>query len=357
MIDGVSATAENSPRTVGAAEISDAAGRIEEWLLTAPIQSTAAPYAGGVAGWLEADGATSFTYGEITGYWLTWLSGLRRDPADIALRAAAAVGFLEATWSGAEPPPTRLYQHPAAPDWRNRAVFCFDMAMIVRGLAHAAPAVGAERCAAVAKRVLPWLTRCISEDGTLLTHVALTGGGPLPWRWSTMPGPFQMKAAAALLQAPAAWLPPPLAEAACRTIARWQGRAAEHADLHPRLYALEGGVLAGGSAAADLAGIVIPADGRITENAADPTALVRADVLAQAIRILVLVEGEAAAGAQARAALLADALLCHVNTEGAVLFRRGTGPRNVWCAMFAAQALSWLAAGTRGEAIDRTSLV
>ena len=356
MMDGVAAAAETSSRTAGAAEIAEAASRIEEWLLTAPIQSTAPPFPGGVTAWLEADDTIGFTYGEITGYWLTWLSGLgtARERVD---RTAAAVAFLDATWSGAEPPATRLYVHPGAPDWRNRAVFSFDMAMIVRGLAHAVPAVGLECCTAVARHVMPWLTRCIGADGTLLTHVAVAGGGPLPWRWSTTPGPFQTKAAAALLQAAPGWLPPALAEAAHRTIAKWQGQAAVHADLHPRLYALEGRILSGGAPIADLAGIVVPADGRVTENADDPTALVRADVLAQAIRILALVDGAGEADARARAVRLAEALLHHINAEGAVLFRRGTGPRNVWCAMFAAQAFAWLTAAARGETIERTRLV
>jgi hypothetical protein len=355
MMDGVAA-AEASPRVARAAAISVLADRVKEWLLTAPIQCDSGPWAGGVTAWLEPDGGIGFAYGEITGYWLTWLSGL--PPADaIVARAAAAVEFLAAAWSGAEPPPTRLYLHAAAPDWRNRAVFSFDMAMIVRGLAHAAPSVGAERCAAVAQHVVPWLLRCIGPDGSLQTHATLPGGNLLPLRWSTQPGPFQSKAAAALLQAPAAWLPPALIEAARATLAKWAGRAAEHADLHPRIYALEGAVLSGNCAAADLAGTVVPGDGRLTENVDDPSALVRADVLAQAIRILAAVGGGAAAAALARAEILAEALRHHVTEDGAVLFRRSTGPRNVWCAMFAAQALAWLAARARGETIDGRALV
>lgn len=357
MLEGISAAAPKLQPIATPAEISATALQIKEWLLTAPIQSTAGPCAGGVTGWLEADGTASYAYGEITGYWLTWLSGIPQDSSRVASRAAAAVGFIEASWGGSAPPPTRIYLRAAAPDWRNRAIFSFDMAMMVRGLAHTRELVGPERCAAAAARILPWLARCIGEDGTLMTHLPLAGGGPLPCRWSTQAGPFQAKAAAALLQAPTVWLPPELREAARRTIEKWSGRAAEHADLHPRLYALEGAILAGGAPAADLAGTRLPADGRLAEHASDPTALVRADVLAQAIRILALVEGEAAATARARAGVLADALLDHVGIDGAVLFRRGTGPRNVWCALFAAQALAWLAAHATSEAIDPGSLV
>jgi len=357
MMDGIIAAAAKSQAAVTLAEISATATQIKDWLVTAPVQTCSGPYAGGVAGWLDADGTASYAYGEITGYWLSWLSSIREECADVEARAAAAVGFLRSTWSGNAPPDTRLYLHPAPPDWRNRAVFTFDMAMIVRGLAHAGELVGIERCAAVARQIVPWLVRCIGADGALLTHVQLGAGSPLPCRWSTQPGPFQAKASAALLCAPPAWLPAELRDAARLTLDKWAGRAAEHSELHPRFYALEGRILAGETAVPDLAGTVLPSDGRLPEDLSDPAALVRADVLAQAIRILALVEGEEAAAAEARTVILADALLNHVDTSGAVLFRRGTGPQNVWCAIFAAQAFAWLAARSAGRAIEPSSLV
>src|SRR5487761_82549 len=57
-------------------EISAKAKQIEEWLLSPAIQVASGPHAGAIAGWVEADGSPSFAYGEITGYWLTWISGL-----------------------------------------------------------------------------------------------------------------------------------------------------------------------------------------------------------------------------------------------------------------------------------------
>jgi hypothetical protein len=343
-------------------EIFAKARRVENWLLNPAIQVASGPYAGGIAGWLEADGSPSFVYGEITGYWLTWVSSIgtariggERDK--VAARVRAAVAFLAATWSRRAPPQTRFYLAAAAPDWRNRAVFSFDMAMILRGLAHAAELIGSAPCAAVAERIVPWLSRCIAPDGALTTHVILDAGGPLPRRWSTEAGPFQAKAAAAILQAPAAWLPAELARAARHSLAKWQGRAGEHADMHPRLYALEGEILAGGNADPDLAGTVVPADGWLPEHAAFPAAPVRADVLAQAIRVLVLAEGSAAFDPRAPAMALLGALLDHVTKEGAVLFRAKDGPRNVWCALFAAQALAWLVACAEGRRIAHDRLV
>jgi hypothetical protein len=338
-------------------EIFAKAKQVEKWLLDPAIQVADGPCVGGIAGWIGADGSPSFAYGEITGYWLSWVSGVAGERDRIAARARAAVDFLAAVWSQERPPQTRFYLAAAAPDWRNRAVFSFDMAMILRGLAHAAELVGHAPCAAAAERVVPWLSRCIGPDGTLSTHLVLDAGGPLPRRWSTEAGPFQAKTAAAVLQAPAAWLPGELARAARHTLAKWRGRAREHADMHPRLYALEGEILAGGAADASLAGTAVPASGWLPENAALPAAPVRADVLAQAIRILVLAEGDSALAPWAPAMALTGALLDHITEEGAVLFRETAGPRNVWCALFAAQALAWLAACAEGRRVERHRLV
>ncbi|HZU91955.1 MAG TPA: hypothetical protein VE993_22065 [Stellaceae bacterium] len=342
-------------------EIFAKAKLIENWLLSRTIQIASGPCAGGIAGWIEADGSPSFAYGEITGYWLTWIAGIEGERAAIAARAKAAVDFLAAIWAHRRPPQTRFYLAAAAPDWRNRAVFSFDMAMMLRGLAHAAELIGNAPCAAVAERIVPWLSRCIAADGTVSTHLIVDGGGPLLRRWSTESGPFQAKTAAAILQAPAAWLPAELASAARQTLAKWRGRAGEHGDMHPRLYALEGEILAGGAADARLAGTAVPPDGWLPEHAAPLAAArsieVRADVLAQAIRILALAEGEAALGPWSPATALLGALFDHVTEEGAVLFRATTGPRNVWCALFAAQALAWLAACAAGRTIEPRRLV
>jgi hypothetical protein len=364
-------------------EIFAKARLVERWLLNPAIQVASGPYAGGIAGWMEADGSPSFAYGEITGYWLTWISGISGISGErdrVAARVRAAVDFLSAAWSGRTPPQTRFYLAAAAPDWRNRAAFSFDMAMILRGLAHAAELIGSEPCAAVAERIVPWLSCCIGPDGALATHLIMDSGGPLPRRWSTEAGPFQAKTAAAILQAPAVWLPAELASAARHTLAKWQGRAGEHADMHPRLYALEGEILAGGNADPGLGRPVVAADGWLPENATFPAApqpratpagppvdslggsrgspkAVRADVLAQTIRMLVLAEGSAVFDPWAPAMALLGALLDHVTEEGAVLFREKDGPRNVWCALFAAQALAWLVACAEGRTIEHDRLV
>ena len=75
---------------------------------------------------------------------------------------------------------------------------------------------------------------------------------------------------------------------------------------------------------------------------------VRADVLAQALRVGALLRVEhrlAGSGARQRLDALAGALLRHVRRDGAVLFSPDHDVPNAWCAMFAAQALHLHAGG------------
>ena len=351
-----SSAAANLPRAPSSIDEARAAlHRIEGWLSGGAVQVPAGPAAGGIAGWLDGRGDPVFAYGEITGYWLSWAAGLRGNRGAIAERIAAAVAFLDREWRRERPQNRRMLR--AGSDWRNRALFSFDMAMMLRGLACAAEIVDSRACAAAAEQVLPWLLCCIRPDGTLATHILFDGEDPLPDRWSTRPGPFQTKTAAGLLGLPGAWLPAELARAAERTLAKWRGRAAEHLDLHPRLYALEGEILRGARVGPSLAGTALPSDGRLAANAAVAGGPVRSDVLAQAARLLIAAAGGDPGDRDSRIMALVGALLDHVTPEGAVLFELPAGPRNVWCAIFAAQALSWLAERAAGAAVVARRLV
>jgi hypothetical protein len=154
--------------------------RICVWLRNAPLQATTGSGRGGVAGVLNADGNAPYIYGEITGYWLRWSSLYAPDRE----RMSSAVEFLRRQWSGTEPGETRV---GAPGDWRNRAVFTFDLAMAVRGLADAGPIVGDSTCADVAALVLPWIERMIGPEGRLQPFLPL-GAEPLPDSWSTRQG-------------------------------------------------------------------------------------------------------------------------------------------------------------------------
>jgi hypothetical protein len=287
-----------------------------------------------VAGLLEAGGRIAFLYGEITGYWLSWASAPGSGvPAE---RVKLGVQFLTRSWSHPTPPSTRQGRDG---DWRNRALFSFDLAVMLRGLADVIPVAGRAACQEAAVLLSPWLERLVTAEGLLAACLNVVPG-PLPARWSTKPGPFQSKTAACLLRVPRCWLPPAVTAAAAATLSYWAGRAVEHSELHALLYALEGSLIAGLPVEATSLTDVVCSAGRLPEDLRDPTVPPRADVLAQAIRILVLTDPKHPA-----LPVLVRALLRCVVADGSVRFRAGESAANTWCALFAHQALSWLAHG------------
>ena len=317
---------------------------IAAWLTSANIQQTCGAGRGGIAGKFDANGKPLFLYGEITGYWLRWASLYAPDPQ----RMGAAVQFLHDQWSGPDPAPTRF---GAVADWRNSALFSFDLAMMLRGLADATPVAGHDRCARTAARIVPWLDRMIDAQGLLQSHRTLNTA-ELPSRWSTLSGPSQAKTAAAILQADE-WLTPQLRSAARQTLAHWCNRATEHRDLHPRFYAWEGQACAG--AAIDIASVLADCDdaGMFPEQAGIPGSPSRGDIQAQGLRLLCL----GAAPDQTREAVAAG-LIQHVQADGSVCCHLDEPGANVWCALFAHQALDWLCAQRRNaSAPDATTVI
>jgi len=304
--------------------------RVGHWLKAAPIQHIQEARHGGIAGYLDAAGRPGFIYGEVTGYWLRWASLYAPNPEPMT----AAVRCIARQWSGTSPAPTRA---GAFRDWRNGAVFSFDLAMILRGLADAVPVVGEAWCAKAASLIVPWLERMIGPNGTLLSHLAL-GTGELPDRWSTRCGPYQAKTASAILRVPDHWLSPALEAAARRTLAVWKGKATAHRELHARFYAVEG--MMNGADLLDPAAILtsIRGEGRFPERIGNPRIEFRADIQAQALRLLCL-----APGVPRFVLDTVSAGLCrHIRGDGSVSFRVGEPDANVWCAQFTHQALDWL---------------
>src|SRR5438552_10126214 len=118
------------------------AARIAHWLLTSPAQQSGGPHAGAVAGWIGTDGRADYVYPEITGYYLQWLAWMTRrhgwQPHYVA-RAEAALAWLT-QWLANDRPPTRIYVERPREDWRNNALFTFDLAMVLRGIGAAAHA-------------------------------------------------------------------------------------------------------------------------------------------------------------------------------------------------------------------------
>jgi hypothetical protein len=180
----------------------------------------------------------------------------------------------------------------------------------------------------------------------------------VPIRWSTLPGPHQLKLAAAFLRA-GGDVPGQLRTAAVRVYEHWRRVIAErqiHAESHAALYALEG-LVSAGIAENDSEALALAAQAyrRIVEK----MDYQRSDVMAQAIRIgCVLRSAGHLQGSRAgdRLAYLASRLARCVAPTGAVsFFESGAGCGcfwNCWSGLFAHQAFRFLANAAHGTAMD-----
>lgn len=349
------ATAATAPK-----DLREPVVRVEDWLLHSGVALAEGDHRGGVAGWLDDQGKPEFVYLEIVGYYLTtmaWLaSGAASSPANAETarqRAVDAAAWIERVLDGPELPPTRWYLEPRA-DWRNEAVFTFDLAMAARGLGQCA------RLGVVPRRTLDRLCDVmnqISRDSDILASHVLTGAGPeLGPRWSTRPGPHHLKAAAGVAGLPDWAATGRLAAVAERTCRHWTTALDEGdwpcLETHALLYGLEGILNAPGLAALDAAERIYirlmesqSSDGTLAERVDLSSAdggRVRSDVLAQALRIGLLLRARGyLADAQwgERLDRLADALVGFVRFDGGLLFAKDQTISNAWCAMFAHQAL------------------
>ena len=340
---------------------------IKTWLFTS-AQISEGPDRGGIVGGFDEQGRANYVYGEISGYFLTFLAFVAATQGDnrCAPMAQGVVSWLAGQWGGKASPPTRVPVTQNETDWRNACIFSFDLAMILRGLALACEAglVTHEACEGVAKAVAKELVAFIGPHGRL-DACRLRDGcvADIPQRWSTLGGAFQTKTAAAVLSARSFGLPSGLEAAAEATMAhmRWaQLDAPERGDLHPFFYHLEGLLtvarLRGDAGAIEIAATCFEAFladssvmGQLLERGAASPGIVRSDVIAQAIRAGSILRREGALqGPDIEGALtaLVARLEDFVGPDGALRFHeRADSPgynRNVWSAMFSYQAL-WFA--------------
>lgn len=339
---------------------------IAAWLLDGPAQLRDGPHAGAIAGTIAEAGVPAYVYPEIAGYYLQWLAWRARTfggSAALAPRADAVQRWLAAWLAHDGPPPTRVHLAASGDDWRNGAVFFFDVAMVARGLGSAAGAGLVVPDPALIAGVSRLLASLIDADGLFAACRAHDARTTLPDRWSTRRGAFLAKAAAGVVTA-ARTLPgltAPVTAAAHATFAAaidWT-LARPHPEAHPRLYACEGLMALPEhprfrdtlpAVGAQLAALFAQAgpDGRVPETLDAPgTGPARVDVLAQALRIGTLLAAHAPGHAPAPAVLGRgrDLLVRQVRPTGAVAFAvdAPSGACNVWAAMFADQALAFAA--------------
>jgi len=340
-------------------------GTLLSWLLDGPAQISRGPHAGAVAGCVDLAGNAIYVYPEIAGYYLQWLVWRARtgvDPAMLAVRAAGAKRWLGVWLADREPPRTRIHLDHSA-DWRNDALFFFDLAMVLRGLASATREGLLTHDAVLVTKVVRHLEYLIAPDGLFDACREIDPGIPTPERWSTRRGAFLAKAAAGVIVAARAFpaLPECVERAALATFDASVDALFErpHSQLHPMLYAFEGILSLPGHPRfrailpelADRFDILLGSmdtKGWLPEtltSCPERRGPARVDVVAQALRVGCLLERHRRPGTgdQVTLARLRQLLERAVQSSGAVPFTAGTAVTywNTWAAMFADQALAF----------------
>src|SRR5579883_1201641 len=290
------------------------AALLRTWLLDGPAQLRSGDQAGGVAGTIGADGKPLYVYAEITGYYLSWLADVsgEADASLLRARVQAALDWAARCFTApGSAPQTRIHLEAVEPDWRNDAVFFFDFAMLLRGVDAAAEAGIAQPDAKLRPRLHDQLLQFVHENA-LRAAVQIRGTHALPPRWSTLGGPFLVKASSRV-----AWstrhhaLPEVLALACANESERWADQAADIdlGMLHPTLYFAEGLLLSRPDRADAVARLLhrcaalARPDGSLPETATETSGKVRNDIIAQTLRIGALLRTLGAAGAPSQAEL------------------------------------------------------
>ena len=328
---------------------------LTSWLLGDHAQLTSGTHAGAAAGWVDREGRASYVYPEITGYylqWLAWHAACHGVNNETRRRAAAAQRWLLSWAFGAETPETRIYLEPTGQDWRNAALFFFDLAMVLRGLASAARLGLIETDPRLVARVSELLWRLVADDGMFDACMATRIDAALPDRWSTRRGPFLSKAAGGVLIAAAQFssLPEALAEAADATfVAALESMSTQsHSETHALLYGIEGALsLPEHPATVAAMPLMVRQLRDLLERSAqlghtpelfESTGRVRLDIVAQAIRASAFLLPQLASEDVDQ---MAQALVHYTDRHLGIPFSPDALPRqySVWTAMFAEQAL------------------
>jgi len=326
-----------------------AATRLQHFLLHGPAQQRSGEHRGAVAGTLKPDGSALYVYGEITGYYLHWLSSLPVGTAGVQTATSSALEWLQRYLGGSELPLTRVYLRDSPADWRNDAMFAFDLAMIAGGMAGIARRDMAPLPAPLLADLQRWLLQFVRSDA-LAVCLTRMPQSVMPQRWSTCGGPFTAKTASRILQlGEQVSLDANLLQLCRRQLTIVATDTTRHAIdmVHPTLYAIEGCLTCPDSDAFALARwfeqvVALQAtDGTLPESLPTPHVR-RSDIVAQALRVAVFLEQQLAQPGRYRAACdgFAQVLVQRVRPDGTLPFSSDGNPdANVWGAMFAEQAL------------------
>ncbi len=353
--------------------------KIARWLLSPEIQREEPSHRGGIAGWLNNEGTCDFVYGEMSGYYLSFLAYLHEFPIggiDVKGKISATLQWIESFLRRGQLPSTRDYLRDRSPqeesDWRCDYRFSFDNAMIWRG-AGLCPISGMREGGHLQTLFLDPLGVFFGEDQSLSPIVRLRDNGNAVYRtWSTTAGSYQLKVAAALdlfavIELPARW------RNACRNVyAIWKDKPDREffcGHLHADLYALEGLLLFGLHQYEEVLSLLarrftvlwqLFASGQEAaagEEVSRTCPEERSDVLAQFLRLgccLISLGRLDASSWMPRLRQVSDTLEQRIGPHGGVAFR-STASRevhwNVWCAIFAFQALHYLSCLERHNSV------
>jgi hypothetical protein len=335
-----------------------AQARLTRWLLTSGVQRPE----GAVAGAVDANGRADYVYPEITGYYLQWLAWRAAEDDDrpmLAARARNAQSWLRDWLAAVGPVPTRVHAKAGTQDWRNHAVFTFDLGMVLRGVGAVVDLGLVEPDEALIAGLCRTLCSMIAPDGQLDACRIHSAGLEIPNRWSTRRGAFLAKAAAGIEHAAHVLpgIPVALRTAATTTFDASLEALVDspHVETHPYFYAIEGYLawpahrcfakyLTQVGAGFDRVADEVVALGRVPEVSGEP-GKARLDIAAQMLRVGVLLahhRGSALPDAVAR--LLVATLETAITPDGALPFVAAVTPTvqlNAWATMFATQALTW----------------
>jgi hypothetical protein len=329
-------------------DLSERIHRLDHYLLSPAV---CCPETGAV---FAVRGSTAdYAYPEIAGYYLTYLAGLAIDAPALSKRRFAEQAQRVVAWlrliCAEGLPLTRYYLDDDTQDWRNDFVFIFDLAMVLRGLAHARELDLADWSAPTLADHLQ--CQLAAADGRLRA-VQARGLKAATAGWSARFDAYQLKSAAGMARFARHFSHSGLSELAEEARALFCHTPAlefDHLPLHPRFYALEGvAQLQGVAAYPAISHAVFQAMGEASPD------WQRIDVLAQALRL-----GCACSPAHPLNHELASTLAALVVDNTGLGFCCDTGDpqRNTWTTLFARQALAYYQQAKNGGAIDVQFLI
>ena len=275
-----------------------------------------------------------YAYPEIAGYWLQWASA-RTDIDDCALvgilRWLQSVQNRNGLW------PTRIgLAQPVQSDYQKHQ-FLFDHAILRRGVASVLQARGI----AFAQELLQSLDGGFGAwqlQGRFQACIPETTPGEQ--RWSQHSGPFLLKARAAT-QALTPWC-----DALARDCPASAAISHPHPQTHPQLYAVEGLIGLGDMVRAKIAWGKLKSqvdDQGLLSESVEGRGPLRSDILAQALRVAIILEGFTAVCAAQKLRRMCLQLVSRIEGERMPFVPGGTPI--AWAAIFANQALNAFAQG------------